>query len=502
MARQAERILVELSRSCLGKNPVDIKALFPSGSSREYYRLFFDDSSSVIGVWNIDFRENNAFLSLSRHFDSLGLSVPKVLAVHPDGLAYLLQDLGDVTFLQFLHNHQFYQGVTQPVREMYHRVVSELPLFQIRGSQGLDYSVCYPRSAFDRQSMMWDLSYFKYYFLKLGRVPFDEQKLEVDFQSLCDFLLEADDQYFLYRDFQSRNVMIHDGIPFFIDYQGGRRGALQYDIASVLFEAKTNLSPDFRQELLDVYLDALQNLLPVSKDQFMLHFYGFVYIRTMQAMGAYGFRGLYEKKPLFLQSIPLAVKNLQWLRDHIELPIELPELKSVWSYIATSPDIYALAERAAESVPEISEGYVGPKAGISEGHSALTITIVSFSYRKGIPTDDSGNGGGFVFDCRAVDNPGRLEVFRELTGRDAAVKQSLSENPLMCRFLEHVYALVDASVENYMGRGFSHLQVSFGCTGGQHRSVFAADQLADRLKKKYAVRVLLKHREQHINESY
>jgi len=499
---RGEQLLRELFHSWKGEDVSLLDSLPPSGSYREYCRITASDGSKIIGAWNTDVRENKAFLCFSDHFASLGLPVPAVLARHSSGMAYLLEDLGDETLLEYCTRRDFHRELTVEVKDMYRKVLSVLPAFQVRGGSGLDYHNAYPRAAFDRQSMMWDLNYFKYYFLKLARVPFDEQGLETDFKTLCDFLLEADSGYFLYRDFQSRNVMIHGGEPYFIDYQGGRMGALQYDVASILFEAKTNLAPEFRQELLETYLEALQSYAPVSREVFMQHYYGFVYIRTMQAMGAYGFRGLYEKKPLFLQSIPMAVQTLGWLDEHVTLPVSLPALSAAWRYLARSPRIARLASEAAASAVVTVPGSEASadfrtSGSVSAGtnQEPLTVSVWSFSYRKGIPEDTSGNGGGFVFDCRSVNNPGRVEAFRNLTGKDAAVKHMLFGDDGMKLFLEHVTSLVEASVANYLERGFTHLHIAFGCTGGQHRSVYAAERLYQHLHRREGLRVELHHRD-------
>jgi len=459
-----------------GKVPEQIIKLPQSGSYRQYYRIISNEKS-FIGVFNEDKAENKAFLSFTKHFCTKKLPVPEPLIEDPDQDVYLISDLGDITLLEYIQQLNYPRETREEVIRMYKTVLEQLPRFQVSGGQGLDYSVCYPRHAFDRQSMMWDLNYFKYYFLKLAKVPFNEQALENDFNTFVDFLLTADCNFFLYRDFQSRNVMVVEGKPYFIDYQGGRKGALHYDVASVLFEAKTSLPPEVREVLLDHYIFALNQLIPVSKADFLKHFYGYVYIRLMQAMGAYGFRGLYEKKELFLQSIPLALNHLEWLLGHAQLPIELPELTKVWEYLTESDYIRHLAKN----------------------HLLLTISINSFSYRRGIPADESSNGGGFVFDCRSIHNPGRYEEFKTLNGKDEPVRNFFRNEPEMDDFLKDVYSLVDRSVEKYLERGFTNLMVNFGCTGGQHRSVYAAEMLFNHLKQKYSnenLALKLRHREQ------
>lgn len=467
--------LIKLFEQYSGTKSLSINKLPQSGSYREYYRIS-DGKQTFIGVYNEDKAENIAFLTFSKHFYSKGIAVPKVLAEDVDLNIYLLDDLGDTTLLAYLHEHNYPVEVKPEVIETYKKVISNLPAIQVLGNEGLDYSLSYPRAAFDRQSMMWDLNYFKYYFLKLAKVPFNEQLLENDFETFVNFLLSADCNYFLFRDFQSRNVMLVDGKPYFIDYQGGRKGALHYDIASMLFEAKTNLPANLRDELLDHYITAANKYIPVTKDAFMEHFYGYVYIRLMQAMGAYGFRGLYEKKELFLQSIPLAINHLEWLLENVTLPVKLPELSKVWQYLADSEHIRHLAKE----------------------QTSLTVSINSFSYRRGIPVDESSNGGGFVFDCRAIHNPGRYDEYKPFTGKDEKIQVFFRKEPEMDEFLQNVFALVDRSMDKYQKRGFTSLMINFGCTGGQHRSVYSAEKLYAHLLSKYSkgnVIIKLRHRE-------
>jgi len=349
--------------------------------------------------------------------------------------------------------------------------VAVLPRFQVEAGSDLNYKVCYPRASFDRQSIAWDLNYFKYYFLRLAGVPFNEQALEQDFSRLAKFLLGASHDYFLYRDFQSRNVMLRDGEPFFLDYQGGRKGALQYDIASLLFDGKADLPPAVRQELLDYYLECLGGFIEVEREAFMEHYYAYVYVRILQALGAYGFRGFYERKVHFLQSVPFALKNLRWLADYVKLPIALPALMEALQSISASEKLQSLASPTG----------------------TLTVRIFSFSFHHEMPTDESGNGGGFVFDARSLPNPGREERFRLLTGKDAAVIEYLNQQESVHQFLAGVLSLVDASVSRYQSRGFKNLMVSFGCTGGQHRSVYLAEQLAKHLRGSIGVEVVVRH---------
>ena len=443
------------------------------GSGRKLLRLA-NDKHSAIGVLHEVREENAAFLEFSRHFRRCNLPVPEIYAEDLAHGAYLEEDLGDTTLFEFLSTHRAGENLAPQVIEAYRKVVAVLPRFQIEGGRDLNYEVCYPRASFDRQSIAWDLNYFKYYFLKLAGIPFNEQALEDDFGRLTEFVLEARRDYFLYRDFQSRNIMLRHGEPFFIDYQGGRKGALQYDIASLLYDSKADLPPKLRQQLLDCYLDALKDLVPISSEEFMRYYYPYVYVRLMQALGAYGFRGFYERKTLFLQSVPYALKNVRWLLHHAELPFA-PNLMEVFR-----------RSLATESL----------QRPVGEGESEnLVVRIFSFSYHREMPRDQSGHGGGFVFDGRSLPNPGREEHFRNLTGKDAPVIEYLNQQKSVHQFLADVVSLVDASVRQYQSRGFKNLMVSFGCTGGQHRSVYLAEQLAKHLRAKNGVEVRVHHLE-------
>jgi aminoglycoside/choline kinase family phosphotransferase len=415
--------------------------------------------------------ENAAFLSFSKHFRKHALPVPEIYGEDLDQGAYLEEDLGDTTLFEFLSSNRTVDRIDPKVVESYRKVVQVLPRFQVDAGRDLDYSVCYPCASFDRQSITWDLNYFKYYFLRLAGIPFSESALEADFGRLTDFLLTAGRDYFLYRDFQSRNIMLHNGDPYFVDYQGGRKGALQYDIASLLYDAKADLPPELRQELLDEYLDALRKYANITREEFLRHYYGYVYVRIMQALGAYGFRGFYERRAHFLQSVPYALKNLRWLLHNAEVPIELPTLLGAFTNMLSSQKLQSLAGEADD----------------------LTLRIFSFSFHKGLPKDETGNGGGFVFDARCLPNPGREERFKLLTGKDHPVIEYLKQQESVHQFLASVMLMVDASVSSYQERGFKNLMVSFGCTGGQHRSVFLAEQVAKRMRARSGLQVIVRH---------
>ena len=440
------------------------------GSGRRIIR-FSNERATAIGILYGVREENRAFLEFSKHFYQHDLPVPQIYGEDLDHGAYLEEDLGDTTLFEFLAKNRHGEQIAAPVAEAYRKVVAVLPRFQVEAGRDLDYSVCYPIGSFDRQSVAWDLNYFKYYFLRLAGVRFNEHALENDFSRLTDFLMSADRDYFMYRDFQSRNIMLRGGEPFFVDYQGGRKGALQYDIASLLFDAKADLPPELRQDLLNDYLDALGRYVEVDRDVFLRHYYAYVYVRIMQAMGAYGFRGFYERKTHFLQSVPYAMKNLRWLLHHVELPVALPALMGAFRDMLASQKLQGPGNEA----------------------ESPAIRIFSFSFHRELPKDETGHGGGFVFDARSLPNPGREERFQALTGKDAPVIEYLNQQDSVHQFLASAISLVDASVASYRKRGFKNLMVSFGCTGGQHRSVFLAEQLARHFRAMNGVQVAVRH---------
>ena len=476
MSQTRLEILTGLFFRWCGEKVETINKMPGSGSSREYYRIT-GSGSTAIGAINLDHSENRAFLEFSRHFESCGLAVPEIYLADLENNAYLQEDLGDLTLFDHLVQVRKDDDFPEDLIKTYKRALTELQRFQITGSEGLDYSVCYPRSAFDRQSMKWDLSYFKYYFLKLADIPFHEQHLEDDFNTLIEYLLSQPTDYFLYRDFQSRNIMIRDGQPVFIDYQGGRKGALQYDVASLLYDAKADIPPDVREELLEHYITRLSLYPEVDQDGFRESYHAYALIRIMQAMGAYGFRGFYEKKTHFLLSIPYALNNLDWVLQNADLQVPIPELLKVLGSLSSAPRLKRFSKR-------------------ENRRSTLTVSINSFSYRHGIPDDPSGHGGGYVFDCRVITNPGKLDQYRDLTGKDKPVIDFLDQHEDVHEFISNTHSLVDMSVNKYEERGFTHLMVSFGCTGGQHRSVYCAERLAEHLRKSQDVRVTVWHREQ------
>jgi len=441
-----------------------------SASGRKIMRLKAGGVSAIGVLYGVR-EENVAFLEFSRHFRKHGLPVPEIYGEDLSHGAYLEEDLGDTTLFELLTKNRSADAVAPVVVEAYRKVVAVLPRFQVEAGRDLNYKVCYPRASFDRQSISWDLNYFKYYFLRLAGIPFNEQELEDDFGRLTDYLLTAPSDYFLYRDFQSRNVMMRNGEPWFVDYQGGRQGALQYDVASLLYDAKADLPAEFRLKLLDDYLAALGKYVKLDREEFLQHYYAFVYVRILQALGAYGYRGFFERKVHFLQSVPYALKNLRWLLHNVKLPIEMPTLIEAFQSMLGSEKLLGLASDAQN----------------------LMVRIFSFSFHRGMPQDETGNGGGFVFDGRSLPNPGREERFKAITGKDAPVIEYLNQQESVHQYLASVLTLVDASIENYKQRGFKNLMVSFGCTGGQHRSVYLAEQLAKRLRGRNGVDVVVRH---------
>jgi aminoglycoside/choline kinase family phosphotransferase len=474
--------LQRLFEARFGRKAAYVAPVAADGSRRRMVRLSLDESTRAVGVVGPEPEENRAFISFSRTFRGLGLPVPEVLGEDAEAGVYLVEDLGDTTLFGALTAARKAEpGAFPPALvPLYRRVLAVLPRFQVEGGRAIDFGLAYPHVAFDRRSMAWDLNYFKYNFLKFAEVPFHEGRLEEDFERLTGFLLEADARYFLYRDFQSRNVMLRGtgleaASPWFIDYQGGRRGALAYDVASLLYDAKAELTPALRQELLDHYLDVLGAHLAVDRERFLLEFRGFTLIRILQAMGAYGYRGFFERKPHFLASVPPALRNIEHLLRSGPLPVPLPELRAVFERMVASERLRATPTPAA---------------------GGLCVYLGSFSYKRGVPVDPGGNGGGFVFDCRALANPGKDAEQAALCGRDAAVVRALDAQAPVHAFLGHAQALVEAQVATYRARGWTALSVQFGCTGGQHRSVYMAERLAGFLRARFPdVRVELVHAE-------
>ena len=456
-----------------------------SGSSRRYYRLI-GATRHCVGAIADNIPENRAFFAYSRHLHAKGMPVPELYLVDSDERHYLQQDLGDQTLYGLLYEKkQKGGGFDAEMLALYKQALADLAAIQQAGAD-MDFSVAYPRAAFDRRSILWDLNYFKYHFLKLLDIPFDEEPLENDFNALADYLLSADTNYFLYRDFNPRNIMysslftLHSSL-YYIDYQGGRRGAAQYDVASLLYSAKSDLPDPIRRELLGHYLD-VRGIKGDARREWTDQYNAYVLVRILQTLGAYGYRGLFQRKPYFLQSIPLAINNLRTLVQDHPLPIALPEISRI-------------VETFHETSPQINN--VSTYQPINVSTTSLTVSVSSFSYKQGLPEDRSGNGGGHIFDCRALPNPGRYPEYKTYTGKDRPVIEFLQREEAVSTFLDHAEAIVSQSVDKYLERHFTHLSVAFGCTGGQHRSVYCAEQLAARLRQRYpTVNVVVTHREQ------
>ena len=451
--------------------------LTASGSPRRYFRMT-GEKTTLIGVAGTSIEENRAFIAMSKHFHALGLPVPQVLTETADGKFYLQNDLGNTLLFDFMAEGRKTGIFSEIEKEILRKTLRKLPLIQVLGAKEFDFTVCYPQPEFNERSVFWDLNYFKYNFLKTTGLDFQENRLEDDFVLFSEVLLSSKTDTFMYRDFQSRNVMINDGNPYFIDFQGGRRGPLAYDVASFLWQAKANFSTELREELIQVYLNSLKKLIQVDEADFRKQLNHFVLFRTLQVLGAYGFRGYFEKKPHFLQSIPFAIENLKQI-----LKTDFPEYPYLVEILRQMTGLDQFNKK-----PEIRK--------------TLLVKVYSFSYRIGIPEDISDNGGGFVFDCRAIHNPGKYPEYVNLTGLDEPVKQFLETDGEIITFLEHVFVLVDKSVNRYLERGFANLMVSFGCTGGQHRSVYSAQKMAEHISAKFGVEVELVHRERKIKQIF
>lgn len=464
-----------LYQTYTGHLPEAIEPLAGAGSNRNYYRL--KGNPQLIGVYGTSEAENRAFLYMAQHFEAKGLPVPHVYAQTDDAMAYLQEDLGDISLFQAIGHGRTTGTFSNEEKSLLKQTIRLLPRIQFEGAEDMDFSVCYPQAEFNRRSILWDLNYFKYCFLKATGIDFQENLLEDDFENMTQVLLADTFSTFMYRDFQSRNVMIREGKPYFIDFQGGRKGPVYYDVASFLWQAKARFPQHLREELIHDYLDALHAYCPMPESYFREQLRQFVLFRTLQVLGAYGFRGYFEQKPHFLQSIPYAIGNLDQLLEE-EFPA-YPHLCKVLKQLTRLP-VYAT---------ELNK-------------RKLTVRVMSFSYKKGIPEDPSGNGGGYVFDCRAIHNPGKYDAYKQLTGRDEPVIRFLEEDGEILTFLEHVYALADAHVQRFLERGFTHLSICFGCTGGQHRSVYAAEHVAQHIHEKFGVNVEVNHREQNITYKY
>jgi aminoglycoside/choline kinase family phosphotransferase len=472
-----DQTLKSLFIEFIGNSPEKEERLTPAGSNRTYYRIY-SVGRSIIGVEGTSIDENRAFFSICRQLHKKGLPVPELYAVSDDEMCYLQEDLGDISLFDFLNKARTTGIYDDTSTELLEIVMNLLTDFQFAGTKGMDFSNCYPLESFNKRSILWDLNYFKYCFFKTTGIEFHEDRLENEFEKLADILL-SDYPYetFMYRDFQARNVMIHNNRPCFIDFQGGRRGPIEYDLVSFLWQAKAAYPESLKKHLIEIYLESLSRYRKVNVEDFNNRLRFFVLFRTLQVLGAYGFRGNFEHKAHFLQSIPFAVANVKSLLSFVE--VEFPYLTDLLKQLSLIP-----------KYSEIQEQY----------SDKLTVRITSFSFKKGIPEDRSGNGGGFVFDCRSMHNPGLYDSYKQINGTSQAVKQFLEEQGEVQNYLQNVFGLIVPAVDKYMKRGFTNLMVSFGCTGGQHRSVYCAEHLGAYLHKQYGekIRIIVEHREQKI----
>ncbi len=467
--------LIALFTSHTGQAGPTLETLPSSGSNRKYFRLS-TDKISLIGVYGESHEENHAFINLANHFLAQGLNVPKVVAVSGDEMFYLQEDLGDTVLFDLIRGGRTTGVFSHEEKELLHKTISLLADFQYLGARGLDFSICYPLPAFNHRSVMWDLNYFKYSFLKTTGMNFREDLLENDFEKMAGILLKDPTDTFMYRDFQSRNVMLVERDPYFIDFQGGRKGPVYYDVASFLWQAKAGFPAELRDELITTYIASLKKFRPVDEASFLIQLRQFVLFRTLQVLGAYGFRGYFEKKPHFIQSVPFALNNLQeLLKDGFD---EYPYLNRILNEMTNLKQFADTRKRELE------------------------VRVYSFAYKKGVPDDQSGNGGGYVFDCRAINNPGKYERYNNVTGLDEPVIKFLEEDGEIVTFLDTLYPLIDQHVKRYQERNFTNLMISFGCTGGQHRSVYAAQHMAEHISQKFGVKVSLIHREQNLEQEF
>ena len=460
--------LIRLYEKWSTEKAITFDQLNPSGGSERNYFRITSENKIAIGVFHTNKSENQAFISFSETFEKLNFNTPGIFAKNLENNIYLIEDLGDQDLFSLVQTEG--QALSNKTIALYKKSLQALLKFQTQAVSHIDFLKCTPRSKLDKQSLLWDLNYFKYYFLKPQKIDFDEQKLENDFNTFINYLLEADQGYFVYRDFQSRNILIQNSEPYFIDYQGGRMGPLQYDVASLLFQVKANLSNEVKQELLDYYISLLNKNPDVNIGSFNKYFHPYVLMRLCQVLGTYGFRGLIERKAHFIQSIPFAVSSLNWLLHTLKMDIEIPEFKHV-----------------LESVGKLEF------TQSSNSKGGLTIHLNSFAYKTGIPTDYSGHGEGFVFDCRSLPNPGRLKEFRHLSGLDTAVKNYLTQYAEVNDFLNNVIRIIEPAVRKYQERSFTDLTINFGCTGGQHRSVYMTEAVYQYLASNFKINIELNH---------
>ena len=472
--QQTTENIKELFKKFNATTILRIEKIPQSGSDRTYFRIYCENEKSYIATFSNNIKENNAFIYFSNHFKKINAPVPEVFAVNEEGNIYIQEDFGDVSLLNVLESN----GQNELSLNLFKKSLNALANLQINGDENLDYTQCITSKEFGQQAILSDLLYFKYYFLDTLKIPYDKEKLINEFEAISNYLAHADHKCFMFRDFQSRNIMVNNNEVYFIDYQGGMKGALQYDVASLLWQAKANLTDEWKDDLLQYYMDCVDAQFdePLDRTIFINQYNGYVLIRLLQVLGAYGFRGLFERKAHFLTSIPLALSNLKWFLQNKKIGLSFPVFEELLKLVVADDMIkHFETTKANEQTP-------------------LTVKIQSFSYLKnGYPKDETKNGGGYVFDCRGILNPGRIDEYKTQSGQDKPVKDFLEQQTLMPKFLNSIYDIVDITVEDYIKRGFESLEINFGCTGGQHRSVYAAEAVSRHLKNKFGVKTILAH---------
>ncbi|MFM7710274.1 MAG: phosphotransferase [Ferruginibacter sp.] len=463
-----------LHASGVNKPIRDIEAIPPAGSHRRYYRIYHTDGSTCIATWNTDKAENDTFHYFTTVLQACQAPVPVIWATNTDHTLYIQDDAGSRCLLDVLLN----EGPTEQVLALYRQAVTQLATLQQCVDQQLDYSRCLAAAAFDQKAILADLLYFKYYFLDPLGISYKKDQLFTELENWSHSDAFKQPTGFMYRDFQGRNIQVNTDKITFIDYQGGMRGPLGYDLASLLWQAKARLSDAWKNTLFETYCEQLNKVSnpPVDPVVLQTSYQQCVLLRMLQTLGAYGFRGLFEKKSHFIQSIPPALKQLSnYLAQH-PIPDTYPTLKKVLEAITHEAFQKTFVPiRANEKTP-------------------LIVRVQSFSYlQNGYPESNHANGGGFVFDCRGILNPGRITEYKTQSGQDKSVQVFLEEHTRMPAFIQHIKDSVGITIENYIERGFEYLEISFGCTGGQHRSVYAAETIERHIRETYGVKTELHH---------
>ena len=498
--------LVELYLNNFGGKIVSVDSLTKAGSNRLYYRInAIDDhglSKSVIGVVGTSEEENYAFCKLAPIFLDKKINVPRLLATSDNYMRYIQEDLGNTSLFDLIKVGRGNKGLySDSERALIAKTIAELPKIQVLMDDQDVFEYCYPMREMDQDSVMFDLNYFKYLYLKLTGIEFNEIFLQKDFESLCKSLLDVEEYGFQYRDFQARNVMMKKNAelteltPYFIDFQGGRRGPIYYDLVSFLWQASSNFPKELKDEMIDVYLASMRQFRTINRVEFVNKLERFELFRTLQVLGAYGYRGLWEHKKHFVDSIPFALRNLNEIISKGACD-NYPYLKEISSKMICQGKKSEDEKASVNSLIANDLSYFASKTD-----KPLVVKVFSFSYKKGIPIDDSGNGGGFVFDCRATHNPGRYVQYKSVNGLETPVIEFLEQDGEILDFLKNVYKIVDFHVNRFIERGFTSLFIAFGCTGGQHRSVYSAQHVAEHINNIYGVEVQICHREQGITET-